>query len=599
MRRHSHSQDNLPPPPPTLNQEQQQQHQQHHISFSSTHRRSSSASTTTNSIDSLKTNNKPITLGVHSPLLQSDQEEEEEEEEKEEEEEEDSLYVRRTRSSEAHRPRPPARKHHHHLATVPVFSVTTLVLQTLPSLILSVLGGCLTGLLLHHVQDWDAFTRVPELYILLPVLMNLKGNLEMNLAARLSTSANMGDLDTPKGRRSLVAGNLTLLQVQALLVSFVASLVSFVLGLMSREDLATIRGLTHAKPLGSLVQSTLAAHWNSPLHRPDGGYAECLLVLAAGMLAASVNSLLLGALVSGLVIACRILKINPDNITTPIASSLGDLMTLVFLSLAASVFIRYVDTAISTVIFVALACSVGMHGYATLRNEYVQGYLGVGWTPLFVAMAISTCSGLLLEKVVVRLDGFAAVAPVLTGICGNIGTISVSRISTALHAARNASSIPPPFDPPSLELKPHNGFRKLHHNDDDHHQLDLELDDELNDDDEDQDDQDRSPSHVFHEPARKVGIVLLVLSSLILGAFGLIHMGRGSPESGFDFSFFIGFMICVIWTSVISLVAAYHLTHLLWKFNLDPDIYAIPLLSSSIDLVGQASLVLAFFLFKH
>jgi solute carrier family 41 len=123
--------------------------------------------------------------------------------------------------------------------------------------------------------------------------------------------ANMGDLDTPSGRRSLVAGNLTLLQVQALIVSFVASLVSFVLGLMSREDLATIRRLAHAKPLGSLVQSKLAAHWNSPLHRQDGGYAECLLVLAAGMLAASVNSLLLGALVSGLVIACRILRINP------------------------------------------------------------------------------------------------------------------------------------------------------------------------------------------------------------------------------------------------------------------------------------------------
>jgi hypothetical protein len=42
--------------------------------------------------------------------------------------------------------------------------------------------------------------------------------------------------------------------------------------------------------------------------------------------------------------------------------------------------------------------------------------------------------------------------------------------------------------------------------------------------------------------------VLMVLSSLILGGFALIHMGYGSPQLGFDFSFFIGFMICVIWT---------------------------------------------------
>lgn len=32
------------------------------------------------------------------------------------------------------------------------------------------------------------FLKTPELFILLPILLNLKGNLEMNLAARFSTS---------------------------------------------------------------------------------------------------------------------------------------------------------------------------------------------------------------------------------------------------------------------------------------------------------------------------------------------------------------------------------------------------------------------------
>lgn len=73
--------------------------------------------------------------------------------------------------------------------------------------------------------------RIDELIMIIPVILNLKGNLEMNLSARLGTAANMGELDTPATRRSIILGNLALLQVQATLVSFVATCVSFLLGL--------------------------------------------------------------------------------------------------------------------------------------------------------------------------------------------------------------------------------------------------------------------------------------------------------------------------------------------------------------------------------
>lgn len=40
----------------------------------------------------------------------------------------------------------------------------------------------------HDQQHSDVFLKTTELFILLPILLNLKGNLEMNLAARFSTS---------------------------------------------------------------------------------------------------------------------------------------------------------------------------------------------------------------------------------------------------------------------------------------------------------------------------------------------------------------------------------------------------------------------------
>lgn len=48
---------------------------------------------------------------------------------------------------------------------------------------------------MHIRQHWQVFTEVSELFILVPVLLNLKGNLEMNLAARISTSVTSAVLD--------------------------------------------------------------------------------------------------------------------------------------------------------------------------------------------------------------------------------------------------------------------------------------------------------------------------------------------------------------------------------------------------------------------
>lgn len=53
----------------------------------------------------------------------------------------------------------------------------------------------------------------------------------MNLSARLGTAANVGQLDEPKQRRSMILGNLALLQVQAMVVSFVAACFAIFLGL--------------------------------------------------------------------------------------------------------------------------------------------------------------------------------------------------------------------------------------------------------------------------------------------------------------------------------------------------------------------------------
>lgn len=66
--------------------------------------------------------------------------------------------------------------------------------------------------------------------MIIPVVLNLNGNLEMNLSARLSTAANVGELDESDARRSIILGSLALLQVQTISVSFIAACVALILG---------------------------------------------------------------------------------------------------------------------------------------------------------------------------------------------------------------------------------------------------------------------------------------------------------------------------------------------------------------------------------
>lgn len=139
----------------------------------------------------------------------------------------------------------------------------------------------------------------------------------MNLAARFSTSANMGDLDHPETRNALVWGNLALIQVQALIAGSIAGIFSVFLGaVLHPEESITI--------------------------------AESVLVIASSMVSATVSSFVLGLFMCVLIILSRILKIDPgskkekvnslimafsnhdqiDNIACPMASSLGDVVTL-------------------------------------------------------------------------------------------------------------------------------------------------------------------------------------------------------------------------------------------------------------------------------
>ncbi|KAL1918444.1 uncharacterized protein VTP21DRAFT_3104 [Calcarisporiella thermophila] len=382
-------------------------------------------------------------------------------------------------------------------------SVRGLLVQAQVPLLISVVGLIMAGSLLDIIQHWDVFVQVTELFILVPVLLNLKGNLEMNLASRLSTAANVGQLDRGKSRRLLVLGNLELLVTQALIVGCIAGLFSFVLGLISHP---------HDK----------------------ASFYEFMLMLTSSMVCAALSSFVLGTFMCGLVILSRMLRINPDNIASPLASSLGDLVALLILAGFSQLMMQSLNTFLCTGIFIVLVFFVPILAWLVYRNKYVRNLLTVGWTPILVAMAISSMAGLVLERFVAEYMGLALLAPVLNGITGNLGSIYASRISTCLHAGKQ-------------------------------------------------------------EHYSRVEWTLFLMNLPIQATFLLCVWLLGLGHVPFTWAFIGLYMAAAILLGWMVLFLAKWMTLQLWKRGFDPDNYVLPYLTSAIDVLGTGLLCFVFF----
>lgn len=80
---------------------------------------------------------------------------------------------------------------------------------------------------------------------------------------------------------------------------------------------------------------------------PEGEFKieHALLLCASSVVTSSAASFILGVVMIFVILVTRHLHINPDNVATPIAASLGDLTTLALLSIVAS--FLYLETGTS------------------------------------------------------------------------------------------------------------------------------------------------------------------------------------------------------------------------------------------------------------
>lgn len=382
------------------------------------------------------------------------------------------------------------------------------------------LGTCFAGILLDHVQYWDVFKDIEELFLVLPAILGLKGNLQMTLASRFSTHSHLGHLQTTEDLFGLTCANIALNQCLSIVISSCASLLVTVIQLI-------------------ITMSTFNAK-------------NTLLIFATTLLASSVTSFALDLLMILVVQVSASMEINPDNVATPIASSLGDMTALMLTSIIGSNLYSLMNTPaffwITSVVILFYSFLVPIWLNVAQENVHTHNVLTEisYWTPLLIAMILSTFSGIILRSTIFENNDIALFLPVMCGIGGNMAAVQASRLSSQLHKFSEAGELPEGesvcMNPINLITSPNRGY---------------------------------STSRL---------LLLLVIPGQIVFYFICVFVNGDTwePSGPFLMLYILGSE-----TQVILLIyLAYVITYLMWRHGMDPDNSAIPYLTSISDVLG-------------
>ncbi|XP_011637373.2 solute carrier family 41 member 3-like [Pogonomyrmex barbatus] len=287
------------------------------------------------------------------------------------------------------------------------------ILQVSVPFLIAGMGTIGAGRVLADTKLLPAFIEVPQLLILTTALQGLKGNLDMCLASRLCTQVNLGNMKSRREIIKMIIGNIALVQIQAIVAAACLSVFGMVVGTFN----------------GNVFD------WNS-----------ALLLAVSCMCTATSSCFILDFIMIAVIMLSYRFKMNPDNLATPLAASIGDVVSISILSAIASEFFVRMNEGFIWILYIVLGVFIMLLPIWTvivLKNKYTKSVLRTGWIPILSALLISGGGGIVLEKMITEYPGSEVFQPVINGIGGNLVSVQASRMSTMLHQSSIMGILPP------------------------------------------------------------------------------------------------------------------------------------------------------------
>jgi len=380
------------------------------------------------------------------------------------------------------------------------------------SLLFCSFTGLLAGIGLSLMTDM--LQLLPGLMILIPPAIAMRGNVYSALVSRLGTSMHLG-LFSP----TLKKGNVLYQNVYASLL--LTMILSVILGLLAKL-MANAFGTSSIPVYGFILISVI------------GGLISGIALLGIAVLVS--------------IIGYR-RKWNLDNVSSPIITSAGDMITIPSLFLAAVLLQKSPDafvTILSTLfVFVAVLCLVkGLKS----DDSAIRRILIESIPMLFLCAILCTLAGITLDiqlKGLIAIPAILVIIPPFLGESNALGGILSARLSSMLHIG----TIKPQRVPDKLVAS---NFAVI---------------------------------YLFS--------IFVFLFVGVLSYFASILIGISSP-SIFEM-LYISLLGGVLCTTFLNF-ASYYIAILSFRFGLDPDNDTIPLITSLTDVVGVLCLLFAMFL---
>ncbi|XP_075739394.1 solute carrier family 41 member 1-like [Rhipicephalus microplus] len=231
-------------------------------------------------------------------------------------------------------------------------------LQVFVPFILADFGSTFAGILLDVVKEWPVYVIVHHIFVVIPPLLGLNGNLEQTLVARLSTQANLGNLNRVREQLPMIFANIALLQCQSTVATFLTCSLAVLKGLaidslwdpshivvLYAGALAAVNTATLGGNLAAVFSCSLSSYLNrlTPLGDIPFGEHVCvgpLQMYYQGGEMADVAYVLVGVVVPGqtlFAVLSRILRFGKVSMTITFfaaycGASLGQVLVSLYLA---------------------------------------------------------------------------------------------------------------------------------------------------------------------------------------------------------------------------------------------------------------------------
>ncbi|TAJ44693.1 magnesium transporter [Methanofollis fontis] len=274
-----------------------------------------------------------------------------------------------------------------------------LFLTGLAALVFSTIAAVLAGSYLSSVSD--LLILIPGLMVLVPPTINMRGSISGVLASRISSSMHLGEFTGGFEGDGVLLQNL-----HASLLLTIAT--SVALGLIAPAVSALI-GIPVIAAADLVLISVLA------------GLVSGLIVMGFTVLIA--------------VLSYR-RSVDMDMIAAPAVTTLGDLVTIPALALAAPLVLSVPEGGRGLLLIAVLLGVALLSLHSWRRGERVHEVVGEVLPLLIPLLILGTFAGVTYSAGLERLVTTGALLiliPPFAGICGSIGGILCSRIGTGMH----------------------------------------------------------------------------------------------------------------------------------------------------------------------